>query len=864
MASMRDSLKTSSTSGVRGWIDRAAWAVQIVFVIAAVGVVGYAASPLLRNAPKPATFPSTMEQVNWADADSSVYCLACHRNVAPAAGVRDVQHGHSQNVALNAAQLQAVQAMGTTTGTDGVLICMSCHTLDQKGHPHMLAESLAGSKLCKGCHAEQFTTVGSPHDLRITAPEETNRFGQTAESGGPCSACHLAHHYAREAEPSELDPDGRCVTCHQIGRAAEKHARPTMEHPDAHCVVCHNPHDNTHKHFMKKPAAEVCSDCHGEYAAGPAKGMHPLGEMAYAVPQSLIDAGAQTFGNARQLTCLVCHSTHSSTNKPLLIMPADTNDLCLSCHEKELAAKGADGRVPKHGQSPKLTAEQRAVVEGRGGRVGANGELLCVSCHKVHHGRTPADLLSFQPAAEDGCAACHTDQAGVIGTAHDLRITRPTDKNLAGQTALAGGPCSACHMAHGSARAAKPTEADVSGHCTTCHGELGDEAEMPAWHAGHPGTNCVACHDPHEHRTSSFLFQKPADLCRACHAEQYDLAGGPHDPAHRPQAWADKLPAGSSEQQGSCLACHAAHGKKGTGLFSFATDTDAYHDSACLHCHADTAWDVSTDVAAIHPQRISPDQKRVPLALVPHDDKGNLRMGCRTCHNPHGGAEPGHLARVKAGEPTASLCTHCHDDKKLIEMTGHATDKLAAAGFETESCKPCHAMHANPADAWGQMLSPRFLTQSAPMADAAASQPAESTTQPERTLVDRYGHESAVPCLVCHHPGGPAPVREVATHPPVTLVNIVKPDEPGYMPLFGPDGKVSVNGQITCRTCHLSHGQTELLRQAAAKGDTDAQHSARMQLRPFVAPNLCTQCHGAQARLKFLFFHNLEQRGKTN
>jgi hypothetical protein len=33
-----------------------------------------------------------------------------------------------------------------------------------------------------------------------------------------------------------------------------------------------------------------------------------------------------------------------------------------------------------------------------------------------------------------------------------------------------------------------------------------------------------------------------------------------------------------------------------------------------------------------------------------------------------------------------------------------------------------------------------------------------------------------------------------------------------------------------------------------------------MQLRPFAAPNLCTQCHGAQGRLKFLFFHNLTQR----
>jgi hypothetical protein len=33
-------------------------------------------------------------------------------------------------------------------------------------------------------------------------------------------------------------------------------------------------------------------------------------------------------------------------------------------------------------------------------------------------------------------------------------------------------------------------------------------------------------------------------------------------------------------------------------------------------------------------------------------------------------------------------------------------------------------------------------------------------------------------------------------------------------------------------------------------------------VRPFVAPNLCTGCHGTEARLKFLFFHNVAQRTK--
>lgn len=872
---MHDGFDRPSPSGLRAVVDKATWALHIVALAAAVVVVGYASAPLFRQGPVATTQPSTMESVDWASSQSSIYCLACHRQVAQAADRLDVKHGHSANVTLNAEQLKTVQAMGTVSGEGGLLICISCHKLGN-GNAHMLGESLAGSKLCKGCHPQQFTTVGTRHDLRITAPDEQNRFGQTAETGGPCSACHLSHHYARDFEPSELDPDGRCVTCHKIGRAAAKHARATMEHPDAHCVVCHNPHDESHPHFLKKPAAQVCNDCHGEYAEGAARGMHPLGELPYPVPQALIDAGAETFGDSRRLTCLVCHSTHSSTHKPLLVMSPDTNDLCLACHEKELSAKGPDGRLPKHGQGPRMNEQQRAVVQGRGGRTGADGELLCVSCHRVHHAPVVSNLLSFLPAAEDGCSACHAAQAGVIGTGHDLRAKYPNEKNAVGQTPATGGPCSSCHLAHGSARAAMATEADVAGTCMTCHAS-GRVGGMPAGHPatadGHPGTNCIACHDPHEHETGGFLVKPQTVLCRGCHADQFSLAGGPHDPARHADAWA-KIP-GYSDSDGPCLTCHAPHGRKGTGLFSFDALADGNHDSACLHCHADAAWGATGEIAAIHPQKIDPEQKRVPVALVPHDDKGNMRMGCRTCHNPHGSAEPSHLARVADGEPTASLCLHCHEDKKLIEMTGHATAKLEAAGFETDSCKPCHAMHARPQDAWGQMLSPRFLVEAAAPAPATAAASESDAGQPAATgggpatqesdAAQLYSHEAAVPCLVCHHAGGPAPIREVATHPPVTLVNLLKPNEPGYMPLFGEDGKVSENGQVTCRTCHLSHGQTELLAKAARNGQlsADESQSARMQLRPFVAPNLCTQCHGAQGRLKFLFFHNLGQR-KTN
>jgi hypothetical protein len=145
------------------------------------------------------------------------------------------------------------------------------------------------------------------------------------------------------------------------------------------------------------------------------------------------------------------------------------------------------------------------------------------------------------------------------------------------------------------------------------------------------------------------------------------------------------------------------------------------------------------------------------------------------------------------------------------------------------------------------MLSPRFLTQHG---TTQASEPGH--------------HEAAVPCLVCHRPGGPAPSQEVATHPAVALANILQTTDPGYMPLFNANGKPDPVGQITCRTCHLSHGQTALLQAAATNPSPspDEQRAIRAQLRPFVSPNLCTQCHGGEARQKFLFFHDGKQRKK--
>ena len=828
-----------SAAGLGHWLERLGTIVHFLFVTIMLASVGYASFSFVQAASKRQLreLPTTMEEVDWHSSESSEYCLACHKPVGPAMAGLDLKHSHPQNVFLNENQLQAIADMGTMAGDNGTLICISCHRLGRERQvPYMLADTLVGGQFCGRCHPGHYARQ-TPHDLRDSSPTEVNRLGQTANEGGPCSACHLAHRYAREFVSCEHDPDGRCVTCHQARRCAHLHAREHMEHPESRCLECHDPHDMSQGEFLKHKVVELCILCHDDFAEGVEEGMHPLDKMDYPVPQELIDAGAWIQSDRHELTCAICHVMHEAQYGTLLTKEVDSNQLCLTCHADKLADEKHENLLFAHARSPQLNEQQQEVVEDWETRLGPDGELLCLSCHRVHEADASVALLMFQPQYGETCVACHPAQGGLVGTVHDLRTNFPDEKNIADMTPVKHGPCSACHLAHRSARGPVSQPGDPAGRCGTCHQP--DRCAQARMVTGqdHPETPCTRCHNPHERRYGHFLAKPEAELCTECHAAQAGLVGGPHDHSQNSAAWPDGV-------GGLCLSCHVPHGGERADLFRMrGTDPVGNHDDVCLVCHAETAWDASTAIAAIHPHEISPEQNKVELALVPRDEEGNMRMGCRTCHDPHGGPEPVHLARVGPDQPTESLCFHCHAEKQYIKYTGHSAECLLKMGFDVDSCKPCHAMHANRDGTWGQMLSPRFMMESCQIA-------------PES------GVGGCVPCLACHHANGPAPVRTVATHPEKEMFNAISPDAPGYLPLFDAAGQVDPMGHVVCRTCHLSHGRLDLLRRVAERESlSHAEQSAiRTQLRSFIPPNICTECHGHEARFRYLFFHNPERR----
>ncbi len=645
------------------------------------------------------------------------------------------------------------------------------------------------------------------------------------------------------------------------------------------CRTCHSAHTRGGSGNALKDAVflrverdpgELCATCHPGFDAGPAEGMHPLGPM---VPQETGYAAAEHAGlnGAEVATCLACHMAHGPRETHLLAINPATNDGCLTCHATMNAALFAGGARHAHGREPLLSADQRAVVAHLETAVGPLGELLCRTCHRVHHAPVAENLLAFDPAATEGCAACHPTQRGVIGTPHDLSWSQPettatgepacrarpstagaepgryetpagTEPRHYETLAEAGtgdnrvsGPCSGCHFAHRDARPPRPTEQDRLGLCASCHGASEFPAARALGEANHPQADCTACHDPHEPQYAKFMQAPPAQVCVECHAESGRVTGGPHDLAGGANRW----PAASVATHDTCLACHRPHGDNAESLWRGGRAANAEpRDAACLACHSDAAPGTASPVALLHPQEWSAASFLDKPATAPDEP----RIECRTCHDPHRSTPK--LWRLATGADSQQLCLPCHDAMIHIGMIGHGPTFLTAAGFEAGTCRPCHRVHADPATVDLPLLWPRELCA------YEAGLPPDPLSADDR-------------CLCCHRDGGLAPPPRIATHPAAEMFNPEPPGTPRHLPLFNADDAVDPGGRIRCHTCHLTHGRAEPIPlPEGLEVLSPRELRARVwHIRRFVTPNVCTTCHGADALRRFMYFHDAERRG---
>jgi DmsE family decaheme c-type cytochrome len=214
-----------------------------------------------------------------------------------------------------------------------------------------------------------------------------------------------------------------------------------------------------------------------------------------------------------------------------------------------------------------------------------------------------------------------------------------------------------------------PSSTDVGKDCKQCHAAVVDafvletHGKSAKFLGDSRAASCQVCHtNSVEHAKNSSRTKSGADpgnpaklsasainqSCLQCHSQDrhtFAWQGGKHD-----------------RKDVSCLSCHSQHHAKSEEnlLTGFTTE------ETCLRCH--------TSVRKAVYQRSS--------HLI-RTERGNMKVGCTSCHNPHGGESEKMLV-----EPTANnVCYTCHSEKRGPFLWDHPPVR--------ENCMNCHSPHGS-------------------------------------------------------------------------------------------------------------------------------------------------------------------------
>ncbi len=754
-----------------------------------------------------------------------------------------------------------------------------------------------------------------------------------ADSARHCAVCHLEWNESfrrpgaillMEAPPGPVVAvQDTCLGCHDGGvgdsrrRVWQEHGHQTGMVPPpgmtvpaelplsdgkVQCRTCHTAHTRSGPQTietavflrMNNDRGQLCSSCHAEYAGGSEKGHHPTPQMKQAIPRELLAGYARAGAEGNQVTCQTCHTPHGSGEDHLLVLSPKNNALCLGCHQTLDPGIWDQHAGMDHSRPVKLgTPERRQAIERMGTHAGPDDTLICLSCHRVHKGAAGRSLLAASPSDSSLCAGCHSEQAPLLGSAHDMTVTAPQARSVTDQPVQQAGACSACHASHRRVepKVPQPERAITEGPdrlCASCHHPAGLAPEKPVSLLRHPTgpatgeaatgihgrlplynlsgehtpdgfVACASCHDPHaDSRKAPGLLRggpEAAKLCVECHADPARLHGGLHDSRQHPSTW----PEDARKANDLCLSCHQPHSNSEEhGLWTVKPDPHyAIEDGACLGCHQHLEWGghgrsghstgaATQPASGVKPAYADPNHGLPLVPTAPGRTSGAI--GCKTCHDPH--APPGeqpHLLRPGRTLDPGAMCLSCHSELQYIGMSLHNREAMreyakATGGMATEitSCGPCHNVHAPGGTSSG------------------ATQPAPGA-----------GHlpKDVQRCIGCHSEGGGARSIAVFDHFPQVLQNVSPPGTPGFMPLVNERGAISESGRIGCVTCHMPHGRPPGPAMPVvdpAKIGTEQLRSMMPMVSPFTPPNLCTSCHGFEGLVRYLYFHDPEKRKAIN
>ena len=220
-----------------------------------------------------------------------------------------------------------------------------------------------------------------------------------------------------------------------------------------------------------------CLDCHEDYIKTFAKTKHAR-YFKIKLGKSLAESCESCHGPASAHVAEPDFDKKRSTIVSFkTIAPAQKNQICLQCHERQ------------------ITLHWKGSVH----------EMANVSCDKCHYvmGRKSKRRLFIKEDSKKACFTCHKDKrARMLRSAHmPLREGKMS--------------CASCHNPHGSLAPSLLREASLNQTCYVCHQEK--RGPMLFEHAP-VREDCSNCHDSHGSNHLSMLKLKPPYLCQACHS----------------------------------------------------------------------------------------------------------------------------------------------------------------------------------------------------------------------------------------------------------------------------------------------------------------------------------------------------------
>jgi DmsE family decaheme c-type cytochrome len=284
-----------------------------------------------------------------------------------------------------------------------------------------------------GAPASAASAAGTPAPAPSAAAQTSAAQANGFVGDDTCTACHESegkslratlHGKAQNVRTPSAKANQACETCHGPGR---EHAE-SGDKTKIRRFTAMEPRD----------ASEGCVSCHDRGGHAMWKGsMH----------------------DARNLSCVTCHSIHSPKSAAAQLKTASVIETCATCHKTEVAKMQRSGHMPLR-----------------------EGKMDCGSCHDPH-GSTNVRMLKVGNWVNETCVSCHTEKRGPLLWDH----------------APVREACNTCHDPHGSNND-RMLVAKLPMLCQRCHigtrhpSTIYDGTQLAARSNRLIGRGCVNCH----------------------------------------------------------------------------------------------------------------------------------------------------------------------------------------------------------------------------------------------------------------------------------------------------------------------------------------------------------------------------------